>query len=420
MRTLAILLTMLALIGCGQQTYQYDPLPAALERFDKVETMINAGDYKGAYLLLDRHSDLTGTGIVHNKARELVKKYPQFQQAIPALMVEQMGPLQSTRRAISFAKDIKQLKYLRVISDAASKTLLAEVSRQAQRGNEDGTLDFTLNDDTSVIPGMNTAQQQRIILERSLAKLKNEKPTHLTTAALMGFAEKAGEDSDERKLILSHLNQVNFPTDLLRKYVQPVYPDYANKLLAERLTRIRLTSKDRLMADDLMGKLENYPDEIMVVREAIPGELLIDVEKLQWDEHQDPERTQTISYQDYQVNLMAAVLLMPRNASYMYDLVSGGAELSYAIDVSISRNGTRVFNKLIRDRETRSYSFCRNARIQNVFGGVQAATFVANDHMQSQCSGNSSPVRARDLRERVIDGIAEQIREAIVEIKAAK
>jgi hypothetical protein len=116
-------------------------------------------------------------------------------------------------------------------------------------------------------------------------------------------------------------------------------------------------------------------------------------------------------YSQGQVNFAAAVLLMPRNASYIYDVASGGIELSYAYEVKAAAKGHAPFNKLIRDKTARAWRSCSNARIQNVFGGVQPASFVANDHMQQICSGGGSPVGIDALRDDALEAILKAIRE---------
>ena len=93
---------------------------------------------------------------------------------------------------------------------------------------------------------------------------------------------------------------------------------------------------------------------------------------------------------------------MPRNASYIYEVSSGGVQLSYAFEVKATGKGAPAFDELVRDRASREWRSCSNARVQNVFGGVQRADFVANDHMQTVCNNASSPSSPDDLRSEAI------------------
>jgi hypothetical protein len=99
---------------------------------------------------------------------------------------------------------------------------------------------------------------------------------------------------------------------------------------------------------------------------------------------------------------------MPRNASYIYEVVSGGAELEYGYVVTATVDGKVIYDELIRVKVGGQYRRCQNARIQNVFGGTSSAGFVANDDMRQRCAGPSS-VSIEQLRQevfsKIIDGV---------------
>ncbi len=99
---------------------------------------------------------------------------------------------------------------------------------------------------------------------------------------------------------------------------------------------------------------------------------------------------------------------MPRNASYQFDLTTGGSEIDYGYVVSTWRGSTKLSEEVVRGKVGGPAQRCANARIVNVFGGVTAADFSANDDMRSAC-GNSSPSSMDDLRVEVLSKIAGQI-----------
>lgn len=124
----------------------------------------------------------------------------------------------------------------------------------------------------------------------------------------------------------------------------------------------------------------------------------------------EPEKQFTRIIPDYEVNIIAAVILMPRNASYMYEVISGGAKISYAYEITaFNENDQKIYNKLIRNNISETYKRCQNQRIQNVFGGVEKATFIANKNMERECNNGNSDVDIDALRLRInyeiIDGI---------------
>ena len=140
--------------------------------------------------------------------------------------------------------------------------------------------------------------------------------------------------------------------------------------------------------------------------------------RLQWSELQSTERTETTTYARYQVDVLKAALLMPDYSSYLFDRTTGEADIEYAFEVrAVSSDGV-LLDRVIRDRITRNYAFCTNARIQNAIGGVQPAGFIANAHMAGLCSGDTARVRVSDLRGYVFDRLANEIA-ALPAIEAA-
>jgi len=126
------------------------------------------------------------------------------------------------------------------------------------------------------------------------------------------------------------------------------------------------------------------------------------------DEKILPERSQTITYDQSEINFLGAVLLMPCNVSYLYEVISGGAEIEYGFVVSAAADGSSIYDEVIREKVGGEYRRCQNVRIQNVFGGVSSATLVANNDMQRRCSGPRS-VSIEELRKdifsNVVDGV---------------
>lgn len=163
------------------------------------------------------------------------------------------------------------------------------------------------------------------------------------------------------------------------------------------------------MLEDVTSNLKNC-EHICIADKIGPGVIEVRIAKLQYDVRQEPERSQTIMYAQHQINLLSAALLMPRNATYQYEYVTGGAQIAYAYEIKAKQDDKTLLDKLLHDSLRESYSYCQNARIQNVFGAVQPANFVANDDMANRCRGNSSPVKPEDLQKQVIDKLADEIK----------
>jgi hypothetical protein len=112
----------------------------------------------------------------------------------------------------------------------------------------------------------------------------------------------------------------------------------------------------------------------------------------------------------HQVNIVYAALLMQRNASYIYEISISGSAVEYGYVVSVEGRGTK-HEDVVRGTLNVEQVRCSNARIQNVFGGVQGADFIANDDMTSRCrSGNGKSMS--DVRTEIFDAIADAVRRA--------
>lgn len=134
---------------------------------------------------------------------------------------------------------------------------------------------------------------------------------------------------------------------------------------------------------------------------------MLTVERLRHDERIKPESTETVIYRQHEVDFVSAVMLMPQNASYAYDIRSGGAEIDYGYALTAEHGGKQIADELIRGKFASDYAKCQNARIQNVFGGVTRAEFIANADMRARCREGSQSID--ELRAHVLDRIVQKI-----------
>lgn len=142
----------------------------------------------------------------------------------------------------------------------------------------------------------------------------------------------------------------------------------------------------------------------MLVEVLIP--LTLTIERVRHNEKMIPEKAQTITYSQYQVDAFKAALLMPNNASYLYEVISGGAEIEYGYVLTAEEEGKPVYEEIVRGKAEERYQRCQNARVQNVFGGVSSAGFEANDDMKQRCSGAATTVSIENLRENIYANLA--------------
>ncbi|MGT2495037.1 hypothetical protein ACU4GD_43325 [Cupriavidus basilensis] len=181
----------------------------------------------------------------------------------------------------------------------------------------------------------------------------------------------------------------------------------AERSLAKRRGKFHLTvaPEDPLLQADLSAALSKKLPLAEFV-DTPQGAIPVTVRKLRFEERIQAERTETVTIAQYNVSFLAAALLMPRNASYLYDKRTGGIAIEYAYELKVGPGKP----DLLRDTINRTYSACSNSRIVNVFGGVSAADFVANDSMRADCSGSATDISQlrKEVEGLLVEALAKQ------------
>lgn len=171
---------------------------------------------------------------------------------------------------------------------------------------------------------------------------------------------------------------------------------------------MEIKNTDRLLTEDIIQNLKNKISGVTWISEKSTKSMHIVIERIRSEEKTYPERNETVTYAQHEINWLAAAMLMPRNASYLYDIHSGGAEIEYGYAITGIFDNKVFFDELVRGKVSKTFSKCQNMRIQNVFGGVSPAGFIANPDMQRRCSGPDS-VSIEELRNQVFSKISESI-----------
>ena len=273
--------------------------------------------------------------------------------------------------------------------------------------NRTGAIAYDLSDDVSGIPELQTDEHFNIRLNRTLKLLLSGNADRRgQIKALMAYIEHAGKDSAAGLRIGASLPQMHIRREELALVAQ-FYPQFATERQAALTIRVFLELKngDRLLADDVMGVLRREIRGVEWLTNPDPKAITLVIERLRNDERILAEQTQTITYAQYQVNVVEALLLMPRNASFLFEQISGGAEIEYGYVVTAQVNGVRVHDEVLRGKVGGESRRCQNARIQNIFGGVQPASFVANPDMARRCTGIAT-VSIDELRQQVLAKVA--------------
>lgn len=324
-------------------------------------------------------------------------------------MKKSIADVTSAYQARAVYEKLSKVKSAGFLPADEVRELFANLLKVVADGNTTGSIPFDLGDKIDIFPELRSPMHQQIIVNRSIKNFQSSDSRNRPIVALMEYVQKVGVDSAEGKRIESLLPTMNIRYDELGVLLK-VFPKFAaaRKEEISVLVFVQFNNGDRLLSEDILKELRNRVRGVEWVTSAGPKIITLVIERVRNDEKTLPERSQTITYSQNEVNMVGAVLLMPRNASYLYEVISGGAEIEYGYVVSAFADGKSIYDEVIRGRVGGEYRRCQNARIQNVFGGVSSAGFVANDDMQKRCSGPSS-VSIQELRKDVFSKVVDSV-----------
>ena len=343
------------------------------------------------------------------KIKELFASYPKGRDYYLAYLEKSIVEVSSAYQAAAAFEKLSTVKSAGILPEDQVRELFTKLMKVVTDGNTSGSVPFDLGDKIDLFPELKSPAHQQIIVNRSIKNLQGNGSGSRPVSALVEYVQRIGIDSVEGKRIESLLPSMNIRRDELDA-VAKVFPKFAAARKEEITARVFLQVKngDRLLSEDLLQTLRSRVRGVEWVPSVGPKITTLVIERLRNDEKTLPERSQTITYAQHEVNLLSAALLMPRNASYLYEVVSGGAEIEYGYVVSAVADGKTIYDEVIRGKVGGEYRRCQNARIQNVFGGVSSAGFVANDDMQQRCAGPSSASideLRKEIFSKVVDGV---------------
>lgn len=302
-----------------------------------------------------------------------------------------------------------------ILDKVATHRLLSEGELSAARekfavhlreGNTSGLNPFMLTSSIATVPALAEPVQQRIIYERTIKSYQDRNFTSRDMTAVVEYVRANPQVLDSFKSSLPTLNVRSAELD----QIALLDPSFANRRKAQLSMKAHLSVKnaDRLFADDVASRLNQDIRGVTWVPSEQPGALELVVERVRDTEKVLPVESRTVTYSYFQVDVLKAALLMPKNASYLFDLKTGGAELDYGYVVSSWKNGVKLRETILRGKLGGTSRKCENPRIVNVFGGVSSAGFVANNDMESACSGQNE-ISMDALRSELLGKIANDV-----------
>jgi hypothetical protein len=388
------------LAGCS--SIPRDPAKLALYYADRSKAELVRGDLLGGFWDMTRAIDRPGGP----EAMRAVLVDPiirtKMLQAIDKESASTMGF--DSAKKVSVALD--KIAQTKILSDSELQAAQEKFTNHIRSGNRNGEIFFVISSDLAMLPQINTPEQMQIVYARTLKAYQDKSFAPRDLGALVSYVQANPGLTDSFKAALPSMNVRASELD----QIALIDPSYANHRKAQLTMKAHLSVKnaDRLFADDVGSRLSHDVYGVTWVPSEQPGALELVIERVRDNEKVLPTESRTITYSYYQVDVLSAALLMPKNASYLFDMKTSGAELDYGYVVSAWKNGVKLHENVVRGKLGGTYRSCENPRIVNVFGGVSSASFMANNDMKTACSGQRI-VSMDALRSELLGKIAAEV-----------
>lgn len=185
----------------------------------------------------------------------------------------------------------------------------------------------------------------------SFTSTEGKPPADRLVESVIAFVAGRGKTSSEHETLRRALPTIDFSVSQLQANVRSVYPDFADAALAKPcpFDLLKTEPSRRLLEEDLAGVLQRRSSLGSVTRQRRADTVTIPLKEVQYEERQTPEQTSTVTVGWGDHDAGVAVLLVPRNASTLFEVTEGAAEISWAYDVIARRGGSVVHEKLVRD-----------------------------------------------------------------------
>lgn len=344
----------------------------------------------------------------YDKIKNLFANCQECSDCYTLYFKKAIDSVSNSDEAFSLHEKLTVTKSKKIFTDTQIDELFARLNKEVIEKNSNGKIQFNLNEKIDCFPELNSPAHQKLIIDNAIKKLQVGSSENRPVGELIDYAQRVGVNSPEWERINSLLPTMNIRRDELDALAK-VFPEFATVRREEITARLFLQVKngDRLFKDDIVETFHSRIHGVEFSPNATPETITLVVEQVRYNEKTLPTHTQTITYAKHELNTMA-VLLLPRNASYLYDVVTGGAEIEYGFVISAIKNGKIIHDGVIRGKVGGECRQCQNKRIQNVFGGVSSANFIANEDMQQRCSGPET-MSMDDLRKEIFSKIVDEV-----------
>lgn len=402
-------LALLGLLGGCVGRYPLDPKEQALWHVNNADKHAQGGDYKTAAFMLAKAACKPGGA---EAAKAMLSKSPVIKENLYSYLQQTSANTTDKEELIRLASYISIFEKNNII--LGIEKIAKELDVRAAQENISGKINWLLSDDISNFASLQNNDAKNIIFKRTVSTLTDKDRPKELAKALVEYLSDTDPNSTDMQFVKEQLGKVILSRSELQQF-ENIFPDLVKEKLANLTVNIQVivSPADRLFEEDVKEKLRQMSANYNMMKSGETGDkntINITIEKARLEERQLPNTKQTITYAQHEVNLVSAVMLMPRNASYVFDYEKGGLELEYGYVLKIIQGCKILLDELIRGTLTKNFVSCSNQKVVNVFGGTTRADFTANSEMASMCSGaTNSPPSIQQLRKQVLKLVVDKI-----------
>ena len=312
--------------------------------------------------------------------------------------------LQFTMQALKSPQLLQEKELLSALNVSADKTALADRALELLISTNDKELEkyfpvFNAYKADNNSAGMERAvKAMRPLVDGPTTTLKGQKVGFYALELFVRYVDVTGDRSMDEK-ILGLLGETKLSKANL-DVVEKVFPDYSKALIAARSIKVEFkTNGDEFLLSELTDEVQKVNEWVEVTPDATKKILF---NRLRLNEQRTPPTTNTEIIPDPD---FGTLLMIPQNASVLIDYTS--SEYSLQWNFTVQDPQTRKSKTFSGNRKFKRIE-CRNARYQNVFGGVGALYSFPNARTQQACAEGAG-VDFDVARANVLQDIAKEV-----------
>lgn len=413
--TLPLLIILLLMSGCHRYISYRTAVGTSNDKSD-TDSAIAKSDWEGAYKHIDR--------LIRREneqgeiwAIDKIEKHPK---------IITIGFIENFRKEISQGCEIWKLdkaerrievfEGLQNIS-GATKTSLRNETKGAASNCISQSQSGIRFDDVITRPQMFSEDSVMLAYKKQVNAAKRD--PSLLTPSVGEYVAAQGKNSTADLHLRSSLGDIEWqrnPNTI--KIVEKLYPKHVQQL--EEATKLNIfvtvAPLNPWLELDIVERLGKYK-LITARRGPTDSGYHLEINELVLDEDEIPERTEQKRVPSSDFTFVAA-LAYPKNATAIYDVVTGGYSVRYAYQALLKLDGKMVDEALIRGRTKKEYKYAKNLYYQNVFGGTGVSWAYPNERVQSLFANGTRSVNPESVRNQATDDLIRKIKE-IDRIKAA-